>query len=178
MWPETKRSSIPRVEMGRLNVARVPETVLDRALAEALAELDPEAAAWYSLPLDEALVRLPDLGHETRLEGPLANLSLYRAVLAGATTLPVEPADRLDLAALLLGSAAGRHAAVESDTVIAVNTLLGVTPALDAAAIARLTDGAERTRQAILAARGSDGHEDGGSHTPGGHEASDEPGGH
>ncbi|MFN3991864.1 MAG: hypothetical protein ACK4IU_03035 [Tabrizicola flagellatus] len=49
--PVWAQEGIPEVELGRLNVARSPDKVLDQALEEAVASLTPEMIAYYELSL-------------------------------------------------------------------------------------------------------------------------------
>lgn len=150
-------ADLPHVEIGRLNVAHAPSSVFDRAIGEALAGLSPQARELYTLPFEQALAGLSTLSEEARVEGPLQNLALYRALVEGRS-LPLQLADRLDAAALFLGSAAGGEAPLVPDAVRAVNALLGVSP-MDEATLETLAARAERVREALAASH--EGHTDG-----------------
>lgn len=126
--------AIPEVELGRLNVARSPQHVLDKSLAEALKNWDGSMESFYELTA-EAAANLLETQYDTvvRIDSPLENLALYQELLAdGSTQLPgVTPASTLDLAAILLGSASDKTLAISDDTVKAINIILGInmTPA-------------------------------------------------
>lgn len=96
--PVWAREGIPEVELGRLNSARVPAHVLQRALEKAQAEL------------------LATPGAE--IHAPLQNIALYKeAVLRGD----------LDKAAEYLGFAAEKRMPITSEMVEALNIILGIS---------------------------------------------------
>lgn len=88
------------VDIGRLNVGRAPEAVLIKAETNAIAELDPAAAAAfydqaaailvaYQAAADEEkpalLTQLTDLLYaagDYRIDSPLANLAFYKDIMA------------------------------------------------------------------------------------------------
>lgn len=153
--PVWAQDGIPVVELGRLNVARSPEKVLDQALAEAVASLTPEMIEYYELGLDEAIAELSlNFDEVAFIDSPLQNLALLRDLLAGGTALTgagVENDETL-LAAMLLGAASDKTIKITTETVIAVTTILGSPVTGDDAA--ELADLAEAIRVAILAGHG------------------------
>jgi hypothetical protein len=91
---------IPEVELGRLNVARSPSHVLDKALAEAHTTLSK--------------------GAQASLHSPLQNLALYKEAMSGKSGWTKEQAARF------LGAAADKNIPISTDTVKALNTILGL----------------------------------------------------
>jgi hypothetical protein len=153
--PVWASEGIPEVELGRLNVVRSPSHVIDRSVAEAINNFTPSMIAFYDLTA-EAAANLLSTAYDTvvRIDSPLENLGLYRDLyIKGSTGLPgVTGASTLDLAAILLGSASDKTLAVTTDTVYAVNTILGIT--MSDADVAILAAKAEAVRQAILTGHG------------------------
>ena len=153
--PVWAQEGIPEVELGRLNVARSPDQVLDRALAEVLVGLTPEMVSYYNLTLDDAITAL-SLSFDTVVfvDSPLQNLALLKDLLDGTSVLTdngvVNDVDTL--AAMLLGAASDKTVPISVDTVIAVTTILG-TPVTGDAAVALAAE-AEAIRIAILAGHG------------------------
>lgn len=104
------------LELGRLNVARAPEKVLDKALQETYATvLDKNGDNILDADADFAVI-----------DSPRANLALYREAISG--TRRVEGAWTLDQAALFLGKAADKNIAISTDTVSALDLLLEAKP--------------------------------------------------
>lgn len=105
------------VELGRLSVGRAPTKVLDHSLAEALSKLTSG-----TVTLD-ATGRLVVNG--VTIDSPLENLALYDAYMTGTLpstlTLPAgfNPAS-------LLAAAADKYGTVTVDTVIYMNSILGI----------------------------------------------------
>jgi len=105
------------VELGRLSVGRAPTKVLDHSLAEALTKLTSG-----TVTLD-ATGRLVVNG--VTIDSPLENLALYDAYMTGTLpstlTLPAgfNPAS-------LLAAAADKYGTVTVDTVIYMNSILGI----------------------------------------------------
>jgi hypothetical protein len=153
--PAWAQEGIPEVELGRLNVARSPDQVLDRALAEAVSSLTPEMIAYYNLSLKEAVEEL-SLHFDTVsfIDSPLQNLALLEDVLSGGTALEdagVKTGDSV-VAAMLLGAASDKTVPISTNTVIAITTILGTPITLEAAE--DLAERAESIRIAILAGHG------------------------
>lgn len=155
--PVWAQEGIPEVELGRLSVARSPDKVIDKALAEAVANFDPAlSATLYSMTAEQFAAYLQaNYATVTRIDSPLENLGLYKDILAdGQTQLAgVTPASSLDLAAIFLGSASDKTIPVTTDTVVAVTTIMQL-PALTDAQVASLAAKAEAVRLAILAGHG------------------------
>ncbi|QQS14445.1 MAG: hypothetical protein IPK81_09945 [Rhodospirillales bacterium] len=155
--PVWAQEGIPEIELGRLNVARAPAHVLEKAFYEALANFDPtKSAALYSMSAAEFAAYLrANYATVVRVDSPLENLGLLKDILAdGQTQLPgVTPRSKIDLAAIFLGSASDKTIPITTDTVRAMITILGM-PALSDAEISALAAGAEAVRQAILAGHG------------------------
>jgi hypothetical protein len=105
------------VELGRLSVGRAPTKVTDHALAEALSKL---ASGTVTLDASGRLVV-----NGVTIDSPLENLALYDAYMTGALpstlTLPAgfNPAS-------LLAAAADKYGTVTVDTVIYMNSILGI----------------------------------------------------
>lgn len=153
--PAWSQDGIPEVELGRLNVARSPAQVLQRAFDEALAGLSPEMIDFYSMNLDDMILELStNWDNVTLLDSPLQNLALFQDALDGTsvlTTLGVTNSTDT-LLATFLGVASDKAVPISSDTVVAVSTILG-TPITGTAADDLAAD-AEAIRIAILAGHG------------------------
>lgn len=153
--PIWAQEGIPQVELGRLNVVRSPDTVIARALAEALANFDPEkSAALYSMTYLQ-FAEYVKANYETvvRIDSPLENLALFKDVLTDfETQLPGVTNGPANLAAIFLGSAADKTIPITKDTVIAVSKILEIP--LTELAIIRIATFAEVVRQAIAEAHG------------------------
>ncbi len=107
------------VELGRLSVSRSPSKVLDHSLDEAIAKL----ASAEVIALD-ATGRLTADG--VTIDSPLENLALYVSYMTSGTlpqniTLP----EAFDAAALL-AAAADKTGSISVDTVIYMNSILGI----------------------------------------------------
>jgi hypothetical protein len=152
--PVWAQEGIPEVELGRLSVARSPDQVLDRALAEAVASLTPEMITYYEMSLEDAQAELSlNFDNVTFIDSPLQNLALLGDLLEGGTALTsVVDNDSTLLAAMLLGAASDKTVPITTATVVAVTTILG-TP-IDGTAADTLADMAEKIRVAILAGHG------------------------
>ena len=86
--PAWSQEGIPEVELGRLNVARSPDHVLQRAYDEAVASISPEMVSFYNLPLDQAIEQLSlNFDNVAYIDLPLQNLALLKDTLAGKTPL-------------------------------------------------------------------------------------------
>jgi hypothetical protein len=152
--PVWAQEGIPEVELGRLNVARSPDKVLDRALAEALKTV-PDAASFYNQSLDDMIA---DFSLEwdtiTIVDAPLQNLALLReSLLDPAFALPGVTTDTSTLQAVFLGVASDKAVPITPDTVVAVTTILGAPITGDAAAA--LAADAEAVRIAVVAGHDS-----------------------
>lgn len=154
--PVWAQEGIPEVELGRLSVARSPEHVLDRALAEVLANLTPEQIAFMNLDLEAMLDALRTSFADLALvDSPLQNLALLRELLEDPNALATYGVtnDAMTLMALYIGMASDKNLEVSIETVIAVTTILGY-PITDEAVLAELQAKAEDIRQAVLEGHG------------------------
>lgn len=153
--PVWAREGIPEVELGRLNVGRAPDHVLERAEHEALAEYSEAMAALYGLSAEQAAALLQASYFDVaRIDSPLQNLAMYKDVMTfGQSQLPGVDNTQLDLAAIFLGSASDKNIPVTEDTVIAINRILGLVE-LDDQDRATLAGKAETVRAAILIGHG------------------------
>jgi len=71
----------PENELGRLNVARSPSRVLDRAYLEALFGFTTDKVAFYDMSIDDAAASLrTDFQNTSKIDSPLQNLSLRRGL--------------------------------------------------------------------------------------------------
>ncbi|MHC0052128.1 hypothetical protein [Actibacterium sp. D379-3] len=154
--PAWAEEGIPEVELGRLNVARSPDHVLDRAYDEALAGFTAEMAEFYSMSLDEAIAALSlDYDNQEFIDSPLQNLALFEEALDGQSvlnTLPSVTNSNDTLLAMFLGTASDKTIPVTTDTVIAVTTILGTEVTESQAA--NIAQDAEAVRIAVLAGHG------------------------
>ena len=161
--PPWAKEGIPAVELGRLSVARSPSKVLDRALAEALAAINP---ALYTLPTLAAVLealktgKLPDGSELVRIDSPLQNLALLRDMLTDlkigdGSKVPVTNDNLVLLAAIFIGSASDKTLPISVDTVKAVIIILGLQDKLTESQINDIATAAESVRQAILEEHGT-----------------------
>lgn len=154
--PVWSREGIPAVELGRLNVARSPDHVLEAAYAEALAGFTADMAVFYNMTLDEAVTQL-SLNWDSLniIDSPLQNLALLDEALNGTSVLNTLP--QVDnsvevLAAMFLGAASDKTLPITTESVIALATILGHD--LNEAQAAALAEDAEAIRIAVLAGHG------------------------
>ena len=153
--PGWAQEGIPEVELGRLNVARSPDHVLDRAYAEALSTFSEDVAAFYRLDLAAMERELATNWDNIRIiDSPLQNLALLRDALDGRSVLRdagIET-DNNTLLAVFLGTASDKSMPVTTDTALAISAILGRP--LSQSEAAALAEQAERIRQAILEGHG------------------------
>ena len=160
--PIWAQEGIPEVELGRLNVGRAPPFVLARAQNKALEEFTEAMAELYQLSAENAATLLINNYEElARIHSPVQNLALYKDVMTfDQTQLPnVTPSSTYDLAAIFLGSASDKNIPVSTDSVIAINRILGLVE-LSPEDAAGLAAKAETVRSAILTGHGEDQHSD------------------
>jgi hypothetical protein len=140
-------------DIGRLNVARAPASVLNRSETNALAELPADYQKFYTAAvailvdyqagtIDAAtantlLSNLLRTSDTLRIDSPLANLAFYKDIMAdgvitktvdGVTTVVFQatsPAELNALAAIFLGTASDKYQPVTVNTVHAVDVILG-----------------------------------------------------
>ena len=145
------------VELGRLNVARSPAQVIDRALTEALATIDPSFYNQASLDAVIATIKDPT-STLVRIDSPLQNLGLYKDLLTDGqigdgTKVPVTASNYVMLAAIFVGGAADKTIPITVDTVNAINTIMGLTLP-SSVSVEQVAASAEAVRAAILEAHG------------------------
>jgi hypothetical protein len=154
--PAWAQEGIPEVELGRLNVARSPDHVLERALNEVLNNFDPAASAsLYGMTAAQFAAYVEaNWDTVTIIDSPLENLALLDEFWnTGSTSLPgVTPASTADLSGILLGAASDKNVPVSTDTVSALATIMGVS--MSDATINSIAAKAEDVRLAILAGHG------------------------
>lgn len=153
--PVWAQEGIPAVELGRLSVARSPEKVLDRALAEALSNINADIVSFYNLDLEAAITTLSiEFDTVTMYDSPLQSLALLRDALDGTSVLAESGVtnDIDTLMALFIGVASDKTIPISTDTVIALTTILGAPLAADDAEA--LAIDAEAVRIAVLAGHG------------------------
>jgi hypothetical protein len=158
--PVWAREGIPQVELGRLNVGRAPGFVLARHRDKALSEYKAEMTKLYNLTAEQAASLLEtQYRNVARIDSPVQNLALYKDVMTfNKTELgDITPASTLDLAAIFLGSASDKNIPVTTDTVIAINRILGLVE-MNAADRNTLAEKAENVRRAILTGHGDITH--------------------
>lgn len=117
-------NALQEVEFERLNVGRAPPSVLDHAFEEALRTLSLDADGEIETDAAGRFLVVDADGNELTIDSPLANLSLYRAALT-------EGSWTLQEAAAFLGGAASKTKAITVDTVVYLNTILGINNAED-----------------------------------------------
>ena len=151
--PVWAQEGIPEVELGRLNVARSPDHVLDRAYAEAVGSMTDPVLDFYRNDFDDMIDELSERWDQVSfIDSPLQNLALLREALDGPSVLTAVNTNNDTLMAVFLGSASDKALEVTKETVIAVTTILGKPIEGDAAQ--NLADEAEAVRIAILAGHG------------------------
>ena len=107
------------VDLGRLSVARAPTKVLQHSLDEALAKLTTPSAV---IGLDAA-GRLTVNG--VAIDSPLENLALYKTYMTTGTIAGVTLPTGFNPAALL-AAAADKTGSISVDTVVYMNSILGI----------------------------------------------------
>ncbi len=170
--PVWAKEGIPAVELGRLSVARAPASVLGHALTETLANWATMStttmtlvidgvtktitvAQLYSYPASKfAEIVATNYAAIVRIDSPLENLALIQNyATTGVVPLSnVLPSAKVDLMGIFLGSASDKTIPISTDTVIAMNTILGLN--LTPAEIASVAVAAEEVRVAILSGHG------------------------
>ncbi|WP_216842436.1 hypothetical protein [Tabrizicola piscis] len=150
--PVWAQEGIPVVELGRLNVARSPDSVLARAYAEALASLTPEMIEFYNLTTAEMIDELSfNFDNVAYIDSPLQNLALLKDALDGTSALTAlgVTTDPDTLMATFLAVAADKDGeGITAATVEAVSTILG-TPITGDDAVAVAIE-AESIRLAVV----------------------------
>jgi hypothetical protein len=153
--PPWAREGIPEVELGRLNAARSPDRVIDRALDEAKSNFTSDVAAFYRLDLESMITQLSSNWDGVEfIDSPLQNLALLKDSLDGKSILADVgiTTDVRTLQAVFLGTASDKGIPITEDTALAISVILGQP--LSAAEARALASDAERIRAAILAGHG------------------------
>lgn len=153
--PVWAQEGIPEVELGRLNVARSPDQVLDRAYAEALGSMTPAVLEFYGNDLEGMISELSlNWDQISFIDSPLQNLALLREALDIQSVLTTRGinASNDTLMAVFLGSASDKEIPITANTVLALTTILDRP--VTASQAAALAADAERIRIAILAGHG------------------------
>ena len=153
--PVWSKEGIPEVELGRLNVARSPDKVLDRAFEEAKASFSASVAEFYDQDLDQMVSALSlNWDGVSFIDSPLQNLALLRDSLDGTSALSEVGIDTnvRTLQAAFLGTASDKEIPITANTVIAISTILGQP--MEAPSAEALARDAEKIRIAILAGHG------------------------
>lgn len=153
--PPWAREGIPEVELGRLNAARSPDRVIDRALDEAKSNFTAEVAAFYRLDLNGMINQLSSNWDGVEfIDSPLQNLALLKDSLDGQSVLSQVgiTTDVRTLQAVFLGTASDKEIPITEDTALAISVILGQP--LSAAEARALASDAEKIRAAILAGHG------------------------
>lgn len=147
--PAWAQEGIPEVELGRLNVARAPGKVMDKQLVEALAALKTLVAAdGTSIYEASSAVEAASLivADALRIDSPLANLALIKDFLNGGIDGFVPTMSSEDFVSILLAGASDKTLPISSDTVVAIEKILGVEMGDDA----YVATTADDVREAIL----------------------------
>lgn len=130
--PVWASEGIPEGDYGRLNVARAPQHTRDQALAEALNTVTDWSL--YTLTDLNAIVtaiknyRLVEI---VRVDSPTQSLALYQSVLKNNALIIKDGStvsgSTLLQAAIFLASASDKYKEITVNTVIAMNTILGIS---------------------------------------------------
>ena len=153
--PAWAQEGIPEIELGRLNVIRSPDRVLDRALAEVIATFEPAMEQYYEMTAAEFADQAESNWDSIAIvDSPLQNLALLRELWTTKdTSLPgVEPVNIAELSAIFLGLASDKTVAITDDTVRALAIIMGVS--MFDSTISNIADRAEEVRLGVLAGHG------------------------
>lgn len=158
--PVWSSEGIPEGDYGRLNVARAPQHTRDQALAEAVATVTDWSL--YNMTLEQAIAAIKTyrIVPIVRVDSPTEALALYQALLRDGkitdpdATVQISSSNALVQAAIFLASASDKTKPITVDTVVAMNTILGVNnPA--GVSNEQLASAAEEVRAMILLAHDS-----------------------
>lgn len=153
--PAWAQEGIPAIDLGRLSVARAPQQVLDRALAEALATQSDSITDFYNLPFEAILDQFySNWDNVTIYDSPLQNLALFQDILADGDSkldgVKDGSSDEMKLLAVFLGVASDKTMAVTDETVEAMLVILGEDlPSTISVPVSTLADMAEEVRFAV-----------------------------
>ena len=77
--PVWAQEGIPEVELGRLNVARSPDRILEKAVEEEVSNLTDEKIDFYSLSLEDMITALStDFDNVSMIDSPVSNIGLLK----------------------------------------------------------------------------------------------------
>lgn len=149
--------ALPVVELGRLNVIRSPDNVLDSAYEEiasnftaAMEELYDSTAADFAADVTAQW----DEVDFVIIDSPLQNLAVLEKLwTTGSTGLGIYPEDDNQVAGILIGVAADKELAVTADTVVALAIIIGAT--LTPSDINEITAAAQAVQTAVVQAHDS-----------------------
>lgn len=116
------------VELGRLNLGRAPNTVIEHAEDEAMTKITADGVTLSQDPAGRIVV------NGVPIDSPLENLALYIAIMSGdaqvlAALEPLlENTSELELAAALLGGSADKTGTITVDVVFYSNVIYGLVP--------------------------------------------------
>lgn len=123
----TDLEALQEVEFSRLSVSRAPSKVLSHSLDEAVTKI---LAATTPITLDAAGRVVVD---GSTIDSPLENLALYTAVMT--STLPADVLAKLGTVTLsapsLLAAAADKYSTFNVDTLVYLNSFLGINTVVD-----------------------------------------------
>jgi hypothetical protein len=123
----TNLDLVQEVEFSRLSVSRAPSKVLSHSLDEATSKI---LAATDPITLDAAGRVVVD---GSTIDSPLENLALYNAVMTN--TLPADVLAKLGSVSLsapsLLAAAADKYSEFNVDTLVYLNSFLGINTVVD-----------------------------------------------
>ena len=156
--PVWAQEGVPEGDYGRLNVARAPSHVIDKALTEALSNLSSSGTDLYKLDSLDAVIAAIKSSEYYRVDSPLENIGLYRDLLSDSkigdgTLIPVTSDNFLTLAAIFLGGAADKTVPITADTVTAMDTILNLSLP-EGITAEQLATAADSVRAAILEEHG------------------------
>ena len=155
--PPWAREGIPEIELGRLNAARSPSHVLDRAYNEALASFTQDKVVFYNMSLEEAAAALrTNFGNVAMIDSPIQNLALLRDIFEDGQSV-LNTLDQVEnnngtLAAIFLGTASDKGIRIQPETAYAIGVILGY--AMSEAQATALARDAEIIRAAIAQGHG------------------------
>lgn len=131
---------IPEGDYGRLNVARAPQHVRDQALAEALNTVTDWSLYLLTLTQAADAIYASNTTPIVRVDSPTQSLALYQAVLRDGSIPAIGGGSAFVQAAIFLASASDKTKIVTTNTVIAMNTILGVQNPINPATGVKATD--------------------------------------
>ena len=142
--------------MGRLNVIRSPDKVLDSAYEEIASNFSASMEELYDSTATDFAADVTLEWDEIDfaiIDSPLQNLAVLEKLwTTGSTGLGIYPEDDNQVAGMLIGVAADKEVAVTADTVVALAIIIGAT--LTAADINEITAAAQAVQTAVVLAHG------------------------